>query len=238
MGRRTCGGLTERLGAGLQSRRHGFESRGRLHHVFRCQLHTEDAPAPAGAAHIIYERKGLMRTRIRDGVVVLNASFEPLGIVPVARAVTFLMRERATLVDAIPGRVIRSADAEMPFPRVVQFREMIRVPYRYGVQPWTRQGLLQRDNYECAYCATGRRASTVDHIMPRSRVLRAGGNPDTWTNTVAACSRCNGIKADRTPEEAGMPLRFQPRIVTTRDSLVVAIAETGADLAMLGLAAG
>lgn len=171
-----------------------------------------------------------MRTRIRDGVVVLNASFEPLGIVPVARAVTFLMRERAVLVDAIPGRVIRSAEAEMPFPRVVQFREMIRVPYRYGVQPWTRQGLLERDGYECAYCTSGRRASTVDHILPRSR-----NGKDTWMNTVAACSRCNGLKADRTPEEAGMPLRFQPRVVTSRDTLVVAIAATGADMQMLGL---
>lgn len=176
-----------------------------------------------------------MRTRIRDGVVVLNASFEPLGIVPVARAVTFLMRERAVLVDAIPGRVIRSAEAEFPFPRVVQFREMIRVPYRYGAEPWTRRGLLQRDNFECAYC--GRHANTVDHVLPRSRVIRAGGNPDTWMNTVAACGRCNNVKADRTPEEAGMPLRFQPREVTSRDTLVVAIAATGADVAALGLVA-
>ncbi len=35
-----------------------------------------------------------------------------------------------------------------------------------------------------------------------------------------------------------MPLRYQPRVVTSRDSLVVAIAATGADLTMLGLAAG
>lgn len=172
-----------------------------------------------------------MRTRIRDGVVVLNASFEPLGVVPVARAMTFLMRERAVLVDAIPGRVIRSATAELPFPRVVQFREMIRVPFRYGEQPWSRQGLLERDNYECAYCDSGRRASTVDHILPRSRNGR-----DSWMNTVASCAKCNGRKADRTPSEAGMTLRFPPRVVTARDSLVVAIAATGADLAMLGLA--
>lgn len=172
-----------------------------------------------------------MRTRIRDGVVVLNASFEPLGIVPVARAVTFLMRERATLVDAIPGRTIRSATAEMPFPRVVQFREMIRVPYRYGVQPWTRQGVLERDNYECIFC--GKPGRTIDHLTPSSR-----GGENSWINTACSCGSCNSRKADSTPEEAGMPLRFQPRIVTTRDSLVVAIAETGADLAMLGLAAG
>lgn len=33
-----------------------------------------------------------------------------------------------------------------------------------------------------------------------------------------------------------MTLRFPPRVVTTRDSMVVAIAATGADLSMLGLA--
>jgi len=170
-----------------------------------------------------------MRTRIRDGVVVLNASFEPLGIVPLKRAMVFLMRERAVIVDAVPGRTVRSAEAEFPFPRVVQFREMVRVPYRWGAVPWTRRGLLERDGYECVFC--GKRASTVDHILPRSR-----GGRDTWMNTAAACLRCNSVKADKTPEEAGMPLRFQPREVTTRESLVLAIAETGADVVALGFA--
>lgn len=164
-----------------------------------------------------------------ENVVVLNASFEPLGIVPVSRALVFLIRERAVIVDAIPGRTLRSAEAEFPFPRVVQFREMIRVPYRYGQVPWSRRALLQRDNHECAFC--GKRASTVDHIQPRSR-----GGQDTWMNTVAACLRCNGVKADRTPEEARMPLRFQPRVVSSRETLVLAIAQTGADIVALGLA--
>ena len=172
-----------------------------------------------------------MHTRIRDGVVVLNASFEPLGIVPLSRALVFLMRERAVIVDAVPGRTVRSAEAEFPVPRVVQFREMVRVPYRFGTVPWTRRGLLERDNFECAYCDSGRRALTVDHIVPRSR-----GGRDTWLNTVAACLRCNGVKADRTPEEARMPLRYEPRIVTSRESMVLAIAETGADVVALGLA--
>jgi len=169
-----------------------------------------------------------MRSRITDGVVVLNASFEPLGIVPVARALVFLIRERAVIVDAIPGRTLRSAQAEFPFPRVVQFREMVRVPYRYGTVPWSRTGLLQRDNHECAYC--GRRATTVDHVLPRSR-----GGRDEWLNTVAACTRCNNVKADRTPDEAGMTLRYQPRTVSSRDTIILAIAQTGADLELLGL---
>ncbi len=129
--------------------------------------------------------------RIANGVVVLNASMEPLGIVPLHRALIFLIRERATIVDAVPGRIVRSAEAEFPMPRVVQFREKVRVPYRYGTVPWSRAGLLRRDDHECAYC--GRHATTVDHVMPRSR-----GGQDEWLNTVAACNRCNNVKADRT----------------------------------------
>lgn len=162
-------------------------------------------------------------------VVVLNASFEPLGVVPLRRAMVYLVRERAVVVEAVPGEVFRSAQAEFPVPRVVQFREMIRVPYRYRQQPWSNHGVLQRDANTCGYC--GAKATTVDHITPRSR---GGGN--TWMNTIAACLKCNGKKADRTPQEAGMTLRFEPREVSSRDTLLVALASTGADLVALGLA--
>jgi len=163
-------------------------------------------------------------------VVVLNATYEPLGVVSLGRALTLIVRERAQIVQAVPGAVVRSARAEMPMPRVIQFRELVRVPYRYRPRPWTRRGVLERDGHRCAYC--GKSASTVDHVLPRSR-----GGADTWLNTVAACARCNNVKADRTPAEAGMTLLVQPREVSNRDSLLVAIAETGVDLAELGLAA-
>ena len=32
----------------------------------------------------------------------------------------------------------------------------------------------------------------------------------SWTNLVSACKECNNRKADRTPAQAGMPLRFEP----------------------------
>lgn len=163
-------------------------------------------------------------------VVVLNASFEPLGVVPLKRAMVHLMRERAVIVEAVPGAVFHSAAAEFPVPRVVQFREMIRVPYRYRPEPWTTRGVLRRDSSTCAYC--GKHATTVDHVVPKSR-----GGQNTWMNTVAACLRCNGHKADRTPKEAGMKLLVGPREVSSRDSLLVAIAATGADMSLLGLAA-
>ena len=71
----------------------------------------------------------------------------------------------------------------------------------------------ERDHWTCAYC--GRSVSrapaceallaTVDHILPVSR-----GGRSSWTNLVSACKGCNNRKADRTPAEAGMPLRFAP----------------------------
>ena len=68
-------------------------------------------------------------------------------------------------------------------------------------------GVLRRDQHICAYC--GGRADTVDHILPRCR-----GGGDTWFNLVAACQSCNGLKGDRTPQEAGMTMirkAFEPK---------------------------
>jgi len=176
-----------------------------------------------------FEKGKEMARRIAGaGVVLLNASYEPLAVVPIARAVALVLKERADVIDEVPGRVIRSAAAEIPVPRVIVFRELVRVPYSYREKPWTSRGVLERDGHRCAYC--GKSASTVDHVVPKSR---GGGN--SWLNTVAACTRCNGLKADRTPAEARMPLRFQPRAVTSRESLLVAIAQLGADIDALGL---
>ena len=67
--------------------------------------------------------------------------------------------------------------------------------------------LFRRDNFMCMYCGHifHRSLLSRDHIHPASR-----GGPDTWMNTVTACKRCNNAKADRTPEEAGMPLLAIP----------------------------
>jgi len=55
----------------------------------------------------------------------------------------------------------------------------------------------------CAYCGTTAGTIEVDHILPVSR-----GGTDAWSNLVPACASCNAQKGDRTPEEAGMPLRI------------------------------
>ncbi len=147
--------------------------------------------------------------------LILNASFEPLSTVSLRRAVVLVMQDKAVVEQSHPGLRIRAADIDLPVPQVVRLRRYVRVPFRQRA-PWSRRGVLVRDRHRCAYC--GRRATTVDHIVPRSR-----GGTDTWLNTVAACAADNHRKADRTPAQAGMALLVKPFEPTPADALLLAL---------------
>lgn len=54
-----------------------------------------------------------------------------------------------------------------------------------------RLAVLARDSYICAYC--GQDADTVDHVQS----IKAGGDPMSLDNCVAACRRCNSAKGSR-----------------------------------------
>ncbi len=138
-------------------------------------------------------------------VLVLNASYEPLSVVSVQRAIILLLKEKAELVEAAEER-LHAAYTSLPTPLVIRLCYYVRIPHRLVQNP-SRRTLLARDNYTCQYCGAtpGRAYLTLDHIVPRSK----GGAP-TWDNLVAACRTCNLRKGDRTPDEAGMYLRRQP----------------------------
>jgi 5-methylcytosine-specific restriction endonuclease McrA len=72
---------------------------------------------------------------------------------------------------------------------------------------FSRVNVYRRDAFACQYCGAqpGAAALTLDHVLPRAR----GGRTE-WLNIVTACTRCNAAKADRTPEQAAMPLRRRP----------------------------
>ncbi|MFE7119202.1 HNH endonuclease [Streptomyces sp. NPDC057654] len=147
--------------------------------------------------------------------LVLNASFEPLATVSLRRAVVLVLQDKAVVEQAHPGLRVRAAAVEVPVPLVIRLSRYVRVPFRRRAA-WSRRGVLVRDRHRCAYC--GRRATTVDHVLPRSR-----GGGDTWLNTVAACAEDNHRKADRTPEQAGMRLLSRPFEPTPSDALVLAL---------------
>lgn len=143
-------------------------------------------------------------------VLVLNASYEPLSLVSVRRAVVLLLREKAELLEATE-QMLRSSRQTMAVPLVIRLVHYVRLPHRKV--PATRAAVMLRDAFTCQYCGEtpGRHLLTVDHVLPRSR----GGSHD-WTNLVTACTRCNQKKGSLTPEEANMqPIRkpFEPTYV-------------------------
>jgi hypothetical protein len=82
----------------------------------------------------------------------------------------------------------------------------------------TKEMLIARDRYTCAYCAQRFRFDQLDmeHIVPRSK-----GGEDSWTNLVAACKACNNRKADRTPEAAGMKLHYVPYVPNRYEAFIL-----------------
>ncbi|HET7585834.1 MAG TPA: HNH endonuclease [Gemmatimonadaceae bacterium] len=138
------------------------------------------------------------------GCLALNASFEPLTMVPMQRALRLVLDGKAEIVEADAERVIRSARITLPRPAVIRLVRFIHVPRRFRRQV-TNTFLFARDRYRCQYCGRmgaelrGRESLTRDHLVPLSR----GGTND-WTNVVTACSACNTRKGNRMPDEIGM----------------------------------
>ena len=137
-------------------------------------------------------------------VLVLNATYEPMNVVSVRRAVLLLLKEKAELVEAAEA-YLRSERVVLPVPLVIRLVYYVRISRRFAL-PLSRRTVMARDHYTCQYCGVqpGKAGLTIDHILPRSR-----GGDTIWENVVTACGPCNRRKGSRTPEEAGMQL-IQP----------------------------
>ena len=144
------------------------------------------------------------------GCLALNASFEPLTILPLRRALRLVIDRKAEILEVDRARVFRSATTELPCPVVIRLVSYVHVPRKFRRQV-TNTFLFARDGYRCQYCGRhrgelrGRAFLTRDHVVPISR-----GGANDWGNVVAACSPCNNRKGGRLPEEAGMMLRTAP----------------------------
>ena len=138
-----------------------------------------------------------IRSTAATGVLVLNATYEPLGVVSVRRAAILVLSSKAVCVTDGDG-MLHSVTANLPVPSVVRLTRFVRVPFRATIG-LSRRGVFARDGWRCAYCRGP--AETLDHVIPRSR-----GGRHAWENVVAACAHCNHTKGDRTPAELGWRL--------------------------------
>jgi 5-methylcytosine-specific restriction endonuclease McrA len=139
-------------------------------------------------------------------VLVLNATYEPLSVVSVKRAVVLLLKEKAELIETATA-MLRAENFSLPRPLVIRLVYYVKIPRRVAL-PVSRRGILSRDQYTCQYCGDTppRKDLTLDHVLPRSR-----GGKSTWENVTTACQKCNGRKSNRTPAEANMTLLTNPQ---------------------------
>jgi 5-methylcytosine-specific restriction endonuclease McrA len=144
------------------------------------------------------------------GCLALNASFEPLTIVPARRAVRLVLDGKAEILERDGSKHFRSESRVVPCPSVIRLVRYVHVPHRFRRQV-TNTFLFARDDYSCQYCGRhkaelkGRQFLTRDHVIPLSR-----GGANSWRNVVTSCSPWNNRKANRLPKEVGLRLRSQP----------------------------
>jgi 5-methylcytosine-specific restriction endonuclease McrA len=137
-------------------------------------------------------------------VLVLNATYEPINVCTVRRAIVLLLKARAEVLEE-GSQTLHSERAVFARPFVIRLNSYVRVPRDAHRRKITRRAVFARDDWTCQYC--GARANlTVDHVIPRSK-----GGPSSWDNIVASCAPCNRRKGDRTPAQANMHPHRAPR---------------------------
>jgi 5-methylcytosine-specific restriction endonuclease McrA len=158
---------------------------------------------PADPAALPAQRHGQRGTNSR--VLVLNASYEPINVCTVRRAVVLILKERAEVIER-SERELHAESLTMPRPAVIRLVTYVRIPRDAHSRKITRRAIFARDSWTCQYCGSARGSLTIDHVIPRSK-----GGSSGWDNIVTCCAPCNRRKGDRLPKQVGMHPRRLPR---------------------------
>lgn len=133
-------------------------------------------------------------------VLLLNASYEPLGTLNWEAAITGIHTGKFHVVEEYEQEV-HSAYLTIRMPAVVKTVDYVSKP----VKPvkFSRANVYARDGYRCGYCNKKCKPDelTYDHVLPRSQ-----GGQTNWLNITSCCYGCNSRKGGRTPEQAKMKL--------------------------------
>jgi len=163
---------------------------------------------PPGAVSPTLRKPAIMQ----EPVLVLNATFEPINVTAVRRAMVLMLKGVAQ-AEEISHTQVHSASRSLQVPSVIRLLAYRHIPQQ--TRALSRKNILLRDRNTCQFCRRILSASelTLDHVVPRSR-----GGRSSWENLVACCYQCNNRKGDRTPEEAGLALARRPRPFTLHTS--------------------
>lgn len=169
----------------------------------------------------------VMSSFLNQQVLVLNRLWQAVNVCTVRRALSLLFEGHAQVVMGMSDGSFQTFNfnewtdfsQQEPHPdsiHTISFR--VRVPkvillLFFDRLPkkevkFTRHNIFERDQNTCQYCGLvfERKDLNLDHVIPRDR-----GGPTTWENIVCSCISCNTVKANRTPQEAGMHLIRKPK---------------------------
>lgn len=165
-----------------------------------------------------------MNKRLTD-VLVLNKSWSPIHIISWQKAMSLIYQDSASSLDhdfvsyefsnwiefsnkpnTHEYPTVSTVNFKIAIPEIIVLRKYNRLPLREV--KYSRETLFACYKYTCAYCGKvfEKKDLTVDHVIPRSK-----GGGTSFKNTVPSCKKCNFLKADRTPLEAGMKLHYKLR---------------------------
>lgn len=121
--------------------------------------------------------------------LLLNATFEPISVIPATRAITLLVNDEAFSLDD-SDTIFHSQHMSVAVPYVLTLKNYVNKSVYATTAKFSKRGVLVRDNFTCAYC--GNYADTIDHVIPRK-----DGGLSTYDNCVAACKSCNHKKGHK-----------------------------------------
>jgi hypothetical protein len=102
-------------------------------------------------------------------------------------------------------RKIKTIRGYIKIPTVIVLNHYDKIPKQ--TIKFTQKSLWERYNFTCQY--TGKKVTrtngNIDHVIPKSQ-----GGKTSWENCVIAHKEINALKADRTPEQAGLKLLKKP----------------------------
>ncbi len=165
---------------------------------------------------------------MENRTLVLTAAYQPQKVVSLSKAVSMLflgklniVQEYEEIIGVIPENRLREfpglarsyrrfsgdelGDLILRVPSVVTLTKSFTKMKR--VVKFSRENIYARDNFTCQYCGSKKKSGDLnkDHVVPRHQ-----GGKTHWENIVTSCYPCNGKKANRTPEQAGMKLKKAP----------------------------
>src|SRR6202171_2186167 len=175
------------------NRHMSLDSRGR----YTPEVAGEFRPGPEGpAGSRSYNLNSTRRASLmQEPVLVLNATYEPINVTAVRRAMGLLLKGVAQAGELHNSEGHSAANAPRG-PSVIRLLAYRHIPQQS--RALSRKNILLRDRNTCQFCGKVFPSSelTLDHVMPRSR-----GGRSSWENLVACWYRCNHNKGDCNPEE-------------------------------------